>query len=158
MKMGTESSAARVYRVGVPPVPQPHLPYTIDVCWSFTRQFQDRQFPRLNDDLISEVTSVAFREETEVLNEQLRKQGNKQLLSCIDGLKTMGGTLLHELTHTHLGGDTRDLPEGECYSWKCVVAAKSVRNADSFAMLGIALELWSRNYMVNEDGTFEKFE
>ncbi|KAF7557443.1 hypothetical protein G7Z17_g633 [Cylindrodendrum hubeiense] len=39
-----------------------------------------------------------------------------------------------------------------------VNAAKSEKNADSIAMLGIALELWDKKIMVDKDGELEEFQ
>ncbi|KAH6977412.1 hypothetical protein BKA56DRAFT_68949 [Ilyonectria sp. MPI-CAGE-AT-0026] len=158
-KMSTQSSRFRRY-LGNPDIPAPDFPYTIDVCPWFVRQWQDKEFIRLNKKLIDEVGDVEFRTWMDEHNKELLAKDDVRLFSMIDGLKTMGSTMLHELAHTHLGGvgDTVDEPEGYCYDWICVLEVKSAKNADTIAMLGIALELWSMKFMVDEQGLIEEFK
>ncbi|KAH7345841.1 hypothetical protein BKA66DRAFT_448049 [Pyrenochaeta sp. MPI-SDFR-AT-0127] len=75
----------------------------------------------------------------------------------VDGLRNLGLSMLHELTHTKQGGqllDVRDLPSGvlSCYGWKCIQELKDPQNADNVAMLGLALHLWTMGYYVDKDG------
>ena len=56
------------------------------------------------------------------------------------------------MTHTNLGGQTLDEPEGGCYGWYCITTVNMVWNADSISMLGIALFLWRSGYQLNDRG------
>lgn len=85
----------------MPDIPQPDMPYTIDVCPWFVREWQDKGFIRLNQELIDKVRSVSFRAWMEERNDKLLDEGDVRLFSMIDGLKTMGSTMLHEVSTKH---------------------------------------------------------
>ncbi|KAL3953197.1 hypothetical protein ACCO45_013140 [Purpureocillium lilacinum] len=72
--------------------------------------------------------------------------------------------MLHELTHTNQGGLSLDIevqmPGADkavaCYGWDCVTRLKSHRNADSLALLGLALKVWKLGYRVDAEGNVHK--
>lgn len=96
-KMSTINSEINPYNPKVARTPQPHLPYTIDVCTWFIRHWQDEKITRLNEALIAKVRGHDFRKKMDEQNKELLNKLDVQVLSVIDGLKTMGSTMLHEV-------------------------------------------------------------
>ncbi|KAI1277944.1 hypothetical protein F5Y07DRAFT_362096 [Xylaria sp. FL0933] len=127
--------------------PRPSVPNTMDICtWFTTRAAQDG-WPTINAERVELCKTDDFRNNL------------KFDLTPIDGLKTIGSTMLHELTHTNQGGLLVDTPKElrppgvtSCYNWKCVGQLKDERNADSIAILGIGMKLWSLGHYADEDG------
>ncbi|KAI0004055.1 hypothetical protein F4779DRAFT_634135 [Xylariaceae sp. FL0662B] len=118
---------------------------SIDICTWFTSKANTDGWPKIDAARVQTATTDAFR------------AGLRNNDRPVDGLKTFGSTMLHELTHTNHGGklvDVSDRPEGveSCYGWKCIGQLHSAKNADSVAMLAIALKVWSLRHYVDDDG------
>ncbi|KAI0431605.1 hypothetical protein F5Y09DRAFT_340450 [Xylaria sp. FL1042] len=127
--------------------PDPAIPNTMDVCTWFTTQAAQDGWPIINVKRVEACKTDDFKNKL------------KFGLTPIDGLKTIGSTMLHEFTHTNQAGALIDTPKEQrpadvtsCYNWKCVGQLKDVRNADSIAMLGIGMKLWSLGHYADEDG------
>ncbi|KAK4447189.1 hypothetical protein QBC34DRAFT_382437 [Podospora aff. communis PSN243] len=127
-------------------VEAPRIENTMNICmWYLTavRNPTNRHnvFYGITDAAIANVQKPEFQE---------RLGSSKQ----IDVLaETMGGLLLHELTHTNLGGLAYDdgRPSG-CYGWECVKRLKNIHNSDSVKILGICMFLFRKGFWVDENG------
>ncbi|KAH8903809.1 hypothetical protein BR93DRAFT_971412 [Coniochaeta sp. PMI_546] len=120
---------------------------SMDLCTWYTNQKAAEGWPKIDSTTLETVKSEDF------IN------ALKELQTPVDGLRYLGATFLHELTHTPQGGRLEDvtdnnLPDGtrQCYGWRCVGQLKNVRNSDSINMLAIALKVWSLKHWVNDDG------
>ncbi|OCK78678.1 hypothetical protein K432DRAFT_444447 [Lepidopterella palustris CBS 459.81] len=113
---------------------------TVDVCTWFTKMASDGEWEKIDAERIK---LVIFMQD-----EGFLKEGK----SGIDTLKNIGSTMLHELTHTIQGGRSEDIGS-DCYGWKCVMNLHNPRNADTLAILGVALKVWSLGYYVDFYGT-----
>ncbi|KAJ8132581.1 hypothetical protein O1611_g1036 [Lasiodiplodia mahajangana] len=124
----------------------PGIACSMDICTWFTTRAALDGWPIINADRVDKCKTDEF------------KAGLKDETPA-DGLKTIGSTMLHELTHTNQGGKLIDVPEDQrpddvksCYGWLCIGGLKNERNADSIAMLGIAMQVWSLGHYIEEDG------
>ncbi|RYP74537.1 hypothetical protein DL769_004005 [Monosporascus sp. CRB-8-3] len=127
---------------------QPNRPNIVDLCSWYTKRLAEDGWPKIDEAGIEKAKSDEFRE---------KLRGEQTPVDTI--LNTLGTDLLHEFTHTNLGGqlvdvNTNNLPDGtrRCYGWRCVGALHDVRNSDSINMLGVALKVWSLKHYVNDDG------
>ncbi|KAF4829929.1 hypothetical protein CGCSCA4_v014382 [Colletotrichum siamense] len=128
-----------------------------DVCTWFIEDAVTEGWPRINDARLATVKS-----------DQYRARSTRSL--PVDGLKTIGSTFLHEVTHTSQGGKLDDVSVSgrlaesipSCYEWECVLklgAEPSIRaefNADSISMLAIALKVWTMHHYVDEKGVIHE--
>ncbi|KAF5511127.1 hypothetical protein CGCS363_v002542 [Colletotrichum siamense] len=125
-----------------------------DVCLWFLDKTYRQGFPQIDNQLLEMVKSDGFR------------AGFTHGVP-VDGLKTASFTFLHELTHTTQGGKLKDLtdlpPEiPSCYNWYCVTkmalepSIEVERNADSIAILALALRVWKMNHHVDADGVIHE--
>ncbi|KAG7117507.1 hypothetical protein HYQ46_000603 [Verticillium longisporum] len=118
----------------------------IDLCTWFIETADNEGWPKLDKARVDKASTTEFRE------------GLRYGRRPIDGVKTFGSTMLHELTHTNQGGllrdanvrDRADIPS--CYGWACAVLLQDEKNADSIALLGITLKVWSFGYYVDREG------
>ncbi|GJN86485.1 hypothetical protein PLIIFM63780_010066 [Purpureocillium lilacinum] len=124
----------------------------MDICTWFSVRSNEEGWPTVDDAWVARATTKEF------------VAGLPQGTRPIDGLKTFGTTMLHELTHTNQGGLSLDIevqmPGADkavaCYGWDCVTRLKSHRNADSLALLGLALKVWKLGYRVDAEGNVHK--
>ncbi|KAH7381917.1 hypothetical protein BKA64DRAFT_684551 [Cadophora sp. MPI-SDFR-AT-0126] len=126
--------------------PQPNVACVMDICTWFSAAAAVSGWPIVNAERVEACKTDEFK----------AKLSNG--LTPVDGLKTFGTTMLHELTHTIQGGTLVDidvLPPGidSCYNWICIGGLKNERNADSIAMLGLAMKLWSLKHYADDDGS-----
>ena len=72
--------------------------------------------------------------------------------------ESMGGLLIHELTHTNLGGlsiDDGRAGSGGCYGWDCVGKLHNIHNADSVSVLAVCMYLFTKGFWVDTDGMLQ---
>ncbi|KAK8057589.1 hypothetical protein PG996_011526 [Apiospora saccharicola] len=124
--------------------PKVHTANIMDICLWFTEDTKRQGWPVVDARRVEESKTDQFRDNLQ------------HGLTPIDGIKTFGVNMLHELTHTNQGGVLVDIGD-DCYGWRCAGALKTERNADSIAMLGLAMKLWSMEYYVEDDGTIHPF-
>ncbi|KAF4413487.1 hypothetical protein CFRS1_v009337 [Colletotrichum fructicola] len=87
-----------------------------DICTWFIDDAVTEGWPRINDARLATVKS-----------DQYRARSTRSL--PVDGLKTIGSTFLHEVTHTSQGGKLDDVSVSgrlaesipSCYEWECVL-------------------------------------
>ncbi|KAK8098989.1 uncharacterized protein PG998_012230 [Apiospora kogelbergensis] len=124
--------------------PRGGTPNTMDLCVWYLLEKQEEEWPKIEKVMVDKV-----RDESFILG--LRNNDKP-----VDALSTtLGATLLHELTHTNLGGGMMDQGNGNCYGWVCVGNLKDASNPDSVNMLGVVLKLWTLGFYVNDAGRVE---
>ncbi|KAF9877523.1 hypothetical protein CkaCkLH20_05223 [Colletotrichum karsti] len=73
--------------------------------------------------------------------------------SNVDILQTPEVIMLHELMHTHPGGNAVDQPKDKCYLWQNILRIRNEKNADSLAYLGLVIQLITKfNVDVTKEG------
>ncbi|KAM0280465.1 hypothetical protein ACHAQH_004044 [Verticillium albo-atrum] len=136
---------------------RPEYPNAIDLCSWYLKFVRDggRGFARFmkEGDGGATVISKEVVDRIRDPNFDLGTTGNTKMINVLT--ESLAGTLLHELSHTNLGGKTLDMPPGNCYGWDCVKEQKDPDNADSMNHLGVAMYLWKNGYRVTEDGKVE---
>ncbi|KAF7542203.1 hypothetical protein G7Z17_g11792 [Cylindrodendrum hubeiense] len=76
----------------------------------------------------------------------------------VDTLDTPELTLIHELTHTALGGLSRDTGGSKSYGWYNCVRLKDVDNADNLAYFALVVDLIQNyKYEVDDKGNLQSF-
>ncbi|KAG4440792.1 hypothetical protein IFR05_003720 [Cadophora sp. M221] len=102
----------------------PNIASAMDICTWFTSKAVIEGWPTITAQRVDNCKTDDFK---------AKLQGN---LTPLDGLKTFGCTMLHELTHTIQGGRLIDIPEEDlppgitsCYGWQCIGILKNERNA-----------------------------
>ncbi|KAK7960884.1 hypothetical protein PG988_012098 [Apiospora saccharicola] len=115
---------------------KPHTANTMDICPWFWKRAVDQGWPKVDAEMVEASKKDKFRDDL--------SHGQ----TPIDGLKTFGVTMLHEI------------PPGvtSCNNWLCVGALKTEKNADSAAMLGLAMKLWSLKHYTEDDGTVHSYQ
>lgn len=103
-KVLTANSRKKNFKKPLPPNEppfwdSPNLPYTMDVCTWFIKEWAEMGFPRVDDKFIDHVMSEDGEKELNDRNEKLKAKNSPRRLTQIDQLKTMGSTLLHEVCY-----------------------------------------------------------
>lgn len=76
----------------------------------------------------------------------------------VDILDTPDFVLLHELTHTVVGGDASDTDGDNSYGWLNCVRLKDIGNAESLAFFALTVDLIQNyGYDVDDKGKLKKF-
>ncbi|KAK4447191.1 hypothetical protein QBC34DRAFT_467710 [Podospora aff. communis PSN243] len=123
-------------------------PNTINLCNWYLEEIKDakndlRVFYGIDDKAIARVQSIEF---------MAKLQGSSLPINVLG--ESMGALLLHELTHTNLGGmsydDSRD-PDG-CYGWVCAGQYQNIHNADTIKLLAVSMFLFSKGFWVDNQG------
>ncbi|KAH7029900.1 uncharacterized protein B0I36DRAFT_364370 [Microdochium trichocladiopsis] len=125
-------------------------PANIDICSVFIRQAALEGWPLINEERIARIRSETF------IN------GMTDIQRPVDGIKTFGVTMFHELTHANIGGfftDADDIMEGEdpkCFNWISCTRLSTLpggrTNSDTAAILVMLLKAWRLGYYVDQDG------
>ncbi|KAK0617749.1 hypothetical protein B0T14DRAFT_274993 [Immersiella caudata] len=126
----------------------PDNPNTMNICKWYLNAIKDTSdnkiFHGISDDAIRRVREPDF----------IASLGQTK---PIDVLKeSMGALLIHELTHTNLGGLSYDdeRPPG-CYGWECVGTLKNIYNADSINILAVCMFLFRNGFWVDNQGAIQ---
>ncbi|KAI0124328.1 hypothetical protein BJ170DRAFT_736002 [Xylariales sp. AK1849] len=80
-------------------VEMPNLAYTIDICTWFSDQANSGGWSTINAPWVAMVTT----------DKNFREKVAAHKLLPVDGVKTFGTTVLHELKHTNQGGQAQDV-------------------------------------------------
>ncbi|PVH75214.1 hypothetical protein DL98DRAFT_536750 [Cadophora sp. DSE1049] len=120
-------------------VPHPNIACLMDICTWFSTAAAKSGWPIINAERVEESKTDEFR----------AKLSNG--LTPVDGLKTFGATMLHEMTHTVQGGllvDIKVLPPGidNCFNWICIGGLKNEKNA--------AMKLWSLQHYADDGSIY----
>ncbi|KAK4446420.1 hypothetical protein QBC34DRAFT_469830 [Podospora aff. communis PSN243] len=82
-------------------------------------------------------------------------KGNILAIDALTADLSLPGMLLHELTHTTLGGMSYEVPadsSGDSYGHEAIGEVKAIDNADSLAMLAICMWLYKNGFWVDQEG------
>ncbi|KAH7333208.1 hypothetical protein BKA65DRAFT_564333 [Rhexocercosporidium sp. MPI-PUGE-AT-0058] len=128
--------------------PTPTIASSMDICLWFSTHSTLEGWSTVTAQRIDECKTDDFK---------AKLQGGQ---TPMDGLKTFGCTILHELTHTIQGGRLVDVPKEQlpagfldCFGWLCSGALNNERNADSIALLALSMKIWSLKHYAEDDGT-----
>ncbi|KAK7946397.1 uncharacterized protein PG986_010718 [Apiospora aurea] len=121
--------------------PRDNKPNTMDMCTWFLTKNKKEGWPELGEEIIEKVQDPSFVSGL---------QGDDKPIDTIS--TTLGPVILHELTHTTLGGRLEDKDNRNCYGWVCVGNLKDPSNSDPINMLGVVLKLWRLGVCVDGDG------
>ncbi|KAF2110781.1 hypothetical protein BDV96DRAFT_650879 [Lophiotrema nucula] len=120
---------------------RPRFAYAIDICAWYLRLRLNQQ--PLNQNKVVAVVWTGFNGEVPADSVQA------------DELLTLGGTILHELCHTMLGGRRRDVAGDRSYGWQQVGQLRTPENADNIMWLAIAMKLFTLGYWIDDSGVLE---